>query len=534
MIRVSGIVLGLDEGNKELVRCAARMLKVEEQQVLELSLVRRAVDARRGKVCFSCTADVKLKGDEGKALRACAQARKLEQADLSPLIPGGKALVNRPVVVGSGPAGLFAALQLALEGYRPLILERGLPVKERRSKVEEFFGGGSLDTECNVQFGEGGAGTFSDGKLTTRIKDPRCSQVIEWLLEAGAPDELRYVAKPHVGTDKLQLIMPRLRQKIEFLGGTFRFGACVSGLHIQNDQIAGVLLSDGELISASAVILALGHSARDTLVKLKEQGIALAAKPFAMGVRIEHRQDWLDKAQYGPYAGHPALGAADYSLSQQVGNLSVYTFCMCPGGVVVNASSEAGHICVNGMSDHLRDGAQCNSAWVCQVGLDKMDPKDALSGVALQRSLEQAAYHAGINGRVPAQRLEDFLQHKSTVNFGDIHPTVRPGVQGCDLNKVLPVWMSDALKAALPGMDRNLRGFAHPDAVLTAIEARTSSAVRLPREEDGQAVGMEGLYPAGEGAGYAGGIMSSAVDGLEAARCLIQAFARPKEDTPWI
>lgn len=533
MIRISEVNLTPDEPERLLKQRCAELLKVDPSVITALKPVRRAVDARRGQVRFSYTVELAMSRGEEKALRTLPKAKKVEVGTETPLCPGNRPILGRPVIAGSGPAGLFAALELAKNGYRPLILERGMPVEKRAAAVEAFFLGAPLDTETNVEFGEGGAGTFSDGKLTTRIRDPRCTEVLEAMAEAGAPEDILYLAKPHVGTDRLQKMVPRIRERIKELGGEFLFNACLTHLERGTEgELKAVRLADGQRIETNALILALGHSARDTLRYLREDGLGMEQKGFAMGVRIEHHQSWLDKARYGAWAGHPRLGAADYSLTETVRGLSVYTFCMCPGGTVVNASSQKKAVCVNGMSDYARHGENCNAAWVCQVTPERFGSEDPLAGVLLQEKLEQAAYRAG-EGGAPAQRLEDFLKGRETGGFGEVLPTVRPAAVPADLNRVLPEWMTECLKAALPAMDRHLPGFAHPDAVLTAIEARTSSPVRIPRDENGQAIEFEGVYPAGEGAGYAGGIVSSAVDGLAQARKIIEAFAPPKEGKAW-
>jgi len=520
LIRINEVAVAPEDRAGDLPQAAAKILGIDPQRIRSLQVVRRAVDARRGRVRLCYTVDCEISGDEGKILRRCTRASSAPEMYWQMPQPGDTPLEHPPVVVGSGPAGLFAAWLLARAGYCPLVLERGSEMAGRKARVEGFFAGQPLDEDTNVQFGEGGAGTFSDGKLTTRIRDPRCRMVLLAMEEAGAPHDILISGKPHIGTDCLQEMMPRLRRSMEELGAEFVFNARVERIRTENQAVRGVILADGREIPTQAVILAMGHSARDTLKNLFTDGVIMLPKPFAMGMRIEHRQEWLNRVRYGQWAGLPTLGAADYSAKGQ----GLYTFCMCPGGQVVNASSQREALCVNGMSLRARDGAQCNAAWVCPVGPEQLQSEDVFAGVALQEKLERRAYALG-GGLPPAQRLEDYLVGRETRAFGDIRPTVLPGAAFCDLNRLFPDWMNQAYRAALPGFEAQLPGFAHPDAVLTGPETRTSSAIRMPRGEDGCAMGISGLYPAGEGAGYAGGILSAATDGMTMAEQLIRHYA---------
>lgn len=513
MIRLRDIALEPEHDSHQLLFQAARLLKISPSKIRKVTIVRRSVDARKKPdVKIVYTVDVAVEGSEQKILRnsGCRKASVAARERYQPPRPR-PASEKRPVVIGFGPAGMFAALVLALAGQRPLVLERGEDAASRQRKVERFFRTGELDPQSNVQFGEGGAGTFSDGKLNTGVNNPRIHWILEQFVAAGAGEDILYDAKPHVGTDVLVTVVQNLRKRIVDLGGEVRFGAQVTGFLVDSGVLTGVQVQTGERIPCDAAILAIGHSARDTFRTLLDMDVPMEPKPFAMGVRLEQRQAVIDAAQYGGV--NPALPPADYKLVEHLEKETVYTFCMCPGGYVVAAASEAGRIATNGMSYAARAGENANAAVLVTVHPDIFPYDGPLGGMDWQREIEERAYRVSGSYRAPAQRVGDFLAGVASEGAGTVRPTYRPGVTWCDLHDCLPQSIARALEEALPRLERKLPGFAAPDAVMTAPETRSSSPVRILRGEDRQSA-IRGLYPAGEGAGYAGGIMSAAVDGM--------------------
>jgi uncharacterized FAD-dependent dehydrogenase len=524
-IIISNIRAGLETSEFDVINSALKYVGVGRGALLNGYIVKSSVDARhRNNLCLVYSVGLELKSDEANVVAKAADHNVVLRtaAAYEPKM-GNEKLSARPVIIGFGPAGMFAGLILAKHGYRPLIVERGAPVEKRVAAVGSFFETGRLDTQSNVQFGEGGAGTFSDGKLTTRIGDPRCETVLRQFVENGAPEAIMRAAKPHIGTDNLRLVVRSIRNQIIGCGGEIRFETKLDGIGIKNERIFSVTL-DGADFKTDVMLLAIGHSARDTFQMLLDSGVTMEPKPFSAGVRIEHLQSEIDKALYGSLAGHPALPHGEYQLSLREGGRAVYTFCMCPGGSVVAATSEQGGLVTNGMSLYSRDGKNANSALV--VSVSPADFGDGpLAGVAFQRRLEQAAFVAGgANYRAPYQTVGSFLGG-SSLNDGRVEPTYPLGVTPCHLDSLFPDYISDMLRGGLRNFDRKLHGFAASDAIITGVETRTSSPVRIPRGETLEASGIGGLYPVGEGAGYAGGIMSAAVDGLRAAEAVMAKYA---------
>lgn len=517
MRRLTELRLPLDHTEAALKAAIARAFGVPEADLLSWHIYRRAWDARkRNQIMLVYTIDARLARDVSTGQPTPDMGYKF------PVLAKTRPL-QRPVVIGTGPCGIMAALLLAEMGLCPLILERGKIVRQRTKDTWGLWRKGVLDPTSNVQFGEGGAGTFSDGKLYSQIRDPQHlgRKVLEEFVEAGAPEEILFIAKPHIGTFRLVTMVESIRAKIERLGGEYRFGCRVDDFDIQNGQLQAVILEDGERIETQHAVLAIGHSARDSFARLHQRGVFMEAKPFSIGFRIEHPQGMIDKYRFGAFAGHKLLGAADYKLVHHAGNgRSVYSFCMCPGGTVVAATSEPERVVTNGMSQYSRAERNANAGIV--VGIHPSDyPGDVLAGVAFQRRWESAAYIAGGGDyKAPGQLVGDFLAGSASRAFGEVLPSYKPGVHLTDLSPTLPDYAITAIREALPAFGRQIHGFDRPDAVLTGVETRTSSPVRITRGKDFCSLNVKGLYPAGEGAGYAGGILSAGVDGVKVAQAV--------------
>jgi uncharacterized FAD-dependent dehydrogenase len=541
MLRLTDLKLPLDHTEGMLTSAILKRLDLEAAALTSYTVARRGYDARkRGAIALIYALDIETPR-EAELLRRYADDQHVQptpDTNYHFVAQAPAPLPHRPLVIGFGPCGLFAGLILAQMGFRPIILDRGKEVRERTKDTWDLWRKRNLHPESNVQFGEGGAGTFSDGKLHSQIRDPlhHGRKVLTEFVKAGAPEEILYVSKPHIGTFRLVTMVENMRATIESLGGEIRFSQRVDDLLLESgadgqQQIRGVTLASGEQIRTDHVVLAVGHSARDTFEMLHARGVYLEAKPFSIGFRIEHPQSVIDSARFGPQAGHPVLGAADYKLvhhckgSHEGNGRSVYSFCMCPGGTVVAAASEPGRVVTNGMSQYSRNERNANAAVV--VGIDPADfaPFDdsgsPLAGIALQRTLESHAYTlGGENYSAPGQLVGDFLSGRASHDFGDVQPSYKPGVTLGNLDSALPVYAIAAIREALPAFERQIRGYAMHDAILTGVETRTSSPVRIKRDDSLQSLNTRGLYPAGEGAGYAGGILSAAVDGIRIAEAV--------------
>ncbi|WP_062789758.1 NAD(P)/FAD-dependent oxidoreductase [Aquitalea pelogenes] len=525
MLRITELKLPLDHSEAELSDAIVAFLGIKPADLKSYTVFKRSYDARRGVMSLAYIIDMEVEGEARLLARFKGNAHVLPTPDTSYhfVTQAPATLQKRPLVVGFGPCGLLAALVLAQMGFKPIVLERGKKVRERTKDTWGLWRKNVLNPESNVQFGEGGAGTFSDGKLYSQIKDPRHlgRKVLTEFVKAGAPEEILFIAKPHIGTFRLVSMVEKMRAEIEALGGEIRFQQRVTDLHIDNGHIRGVTLADGSQIEADHVILALGHSARDTFEMLHQRGVFMEAKPFSVGFRIEHPQTMIDKARWGKYAGHPILGAADYKLVHHASNgRAVYSFCMCPGGQVVAATSEEGRVVTNGMSQYSRAERNANSGMVVSINPEDY-PGGALAGIAFQRALESHAYVlGGSTYEAPAQLVGDFLAGRASTAVGSVEPSYQPGVHWTDLSTALPDFAIAAMREALPEFGKKIRGYDMHDAVLTGVETRTSSPLRITRGEDLQSLNVKGLYPAGEGAGYAGGILSAGVDGIRVAEAV--------------
>ena len=520
MIRITGLHLPLDYDPGMLASIVAEKLQIGLHDIAQVEVEKRTVDTSdKADIHFLMILSVCVTCDENAVL---SLSRDKSISRVSPetyVLKKPNRPHHRPIVIGCGPAGMFAALILAEAGFRPILLERGLDADRRKRSVDAFWQNGILDTRSNVQFGEGGAGAFSDGKLKIGKRDSRKNKILNELVEMGAPPEILYAGKPHIGTDRLVETIKSIRRKTESLGGEIHFEATMTGINTSADRVTGVRFVEKGIaceLETNHVILAIGHSARDTMERLLAQGIHMEPRPFAVGVRIEHPQSLINNLQYGRFAGHPLLGAADYRMVVHLQNgRGVYTFCMCPGGTVIAATSEEGCVATNGMSEYARNGRNANTALLVTVGKEDMPSAHPLAGIAYQRRMEEAAFLAGGGGyKAPVQRLEDFLAKRRTCAFGDVLPTYLPGTEFGEMDACLPEAVSASLRQGIAEMGLWMPGFAHPDALLTGAETRSSSPVRITRDDNGEALGIRGLYPCGEGSGYSGGILSAAVDGV--------------------
>jgi uncharacterized FAD-dependent dehydrogenase len=535
MLRLTEIKLPLDHDESEIQAAILKKLQITAADLISYSIFKRSYDARkRGEIFLVYILDIETTQEKRLLQRFKKDPHVMATPDTTYrfVAQASKDLANRPIVIGTGPCGLFAGLLLAQMGFRPIMLERGKSVRDRSVDTFGFWIKKRLNPESNAQFGEGGAGTFSDGKLYSQVSDPHHygRKVLTELVNAGADPEILYINKPHIGTYRLVKIVQNMRARIESLGGEIRFESRVEDIHIDQGQVRGVTLASGEYLQSDHVVLAVGHSARDTFQMLLDRGVYIEAKPFSIGFRIEHPQSVIDRCRFGSLAGHPILGAADYKLVHHCKNgRSVYSFCMCPGGTVVAAASEPGRLVTNGMSQYARDESNANSAIV--VGITPDDyPGSPLAGMDLQRRLEEQAFKlGGETYYAPGQLVGDFLNHRPSTQLGTVQPSYKPGVQLGDLSTSLPDYAIAAIREALPAFDQKIPGFAMNDAVLTGVETRTSSPIRIKRQENCQSINTAGLYPAGEGAGYAGGILSAGIDGIRVAEAVALSMLNANE-----
>jgi len=534
MIRITEIKLPLDHLPSAIVAAVIKKLGINATDLVEYSIFKRGVDARKADaILLAYTLDVTVNGET----KVLAKLKKDPHVKLAPdtsyhfVAQAPADLKTRPIVVGLGPSGLFAALVLAQSGFKPLVLERGKAVRERTKDTFNFWRKGELNPESNVQYGEGGAGTFSDGKLYSQIKDPKHygRKVLNEFVQAGAPEEILYVSHPHIGTFRLVGMVEKMRETIIALGGEIRFQSKVDDIEIEGGQVQAVILASGERIPTHHLVLAVGHSARDTFEMIHQRGIYIEAKPFSIGFRIEHPQSLIDAARHGPNAQHPILGAADYKLVHHASNgRSVYSFCMCPGGTVVASASEPGCVVTNGMSQYSRNERNANAGIVVGITPEVDFPGDPLAGIALQRKLESQSYVlGGSTYQAPGQLIGDFLSNKASTEFGQVTPSYTPGVHLTNLETALPEYAITAIREAIPEFAKQIKGFDLADGILTGVETRTSSPIRIKRNDDNlQSINTKGLYPTGEGAGYAGGILSAGVDGIRVAEAVALSMVK--------
>ena len=525
MILITGIKIPFEENEEQAVKSALKRLDVKKSSIRSAHIFKRSLDLRRGHLAKVYSVIVETDVNEDKLVK------KLNKNEITKLMPvavpcvkGDKVIEKRPLVVGFGPAGMFCGLILAQNGFKPIIIERGGAMEKRDAVTEHFFATGELDENTNVQFGEGGAGTYSDGKLTTRINDQRARLVIDELVKHGAPEEIKVNAKPHVGTDLLKGIVVSIRKEIEALGGSVLFDCKAEKLVIENGAVKGVVTQNGTMES-DCVVIAIGHSARDFYKSIYSAGIHIEPKSFAVGARIEHRQQMINESLYGDLLDKYQLPQGEYALAQTVNGRGCYTFCMCPGGKVMASTSELLGTVTNGMSYHARDGENANAAVVVSVGAGDFEGNDPLAGVEFQRMLEHKAYEvAGGGYKAPLQLFGDFEQGRVSTKLGNVNPTYNRGFEFCDLNKVLPDFVTNEMKSGIRAFGKKVRGFDSDDAVLTGVETRTSAPIRIVRNENLESTNVKGLYPCGEGAGYAGGIMSAAVDGIKVAEKIMEIY----------